>query len=157
MREEAGTQVSNHHNSHSTSQGSKCLSEGHCKLSNFLCGISTRQLELLLGRTSLTAQHSQDGPIFFIQLSYVHKLKQNKVLPPYVNSLATRWQLGFHFLLIKNHIRQTLRGRYWAVWPAFQSNSSNCLVLIPQRQLGNYLLTTVESFGLTSQHLQDCL
>ena len=35
-----------------------------------------------------TAQHMQDSPIFFIQPNYVHK--QNKVLPPYVNSLATR-------------------------------------------------------------------
>ena len=26
----------------------------------------------------------------------------------------------------------------WAVGPALQSNSSNCLVLIPHRQLGNY-------------------
>ena len=31
---------------------------------------------------------TQDSSIFFIQLNYVHK---NKVVPPYVNSLATRW------------------------------------------------------------------
>ena len=30
-----------------------------------------------------TAQHSQDCQMF-IQLNYVHKLKQNNVLPPYV-------------------------------------------------------------------------
>ena len=40
------------------------------KFPNCLCGISTRQLELLLWRAGLTAQHVQDSPIFFIQLNY---------------------------------------------------------------------------------------
>ena len=31
-----------------------------------------------------TIQNSQHCLIFFIQLNYVYKLKQNKVLPPYV-------------------------------------------------------------------------
>ena len=44
-----------------------------CKFPNCLCSISTRQLELLLWRAGLTAQHMQDFPIFFIQLKYVYK------------------------------------------------------------------------------------
>ena len=43
------------------------------KFPNCLWSISTRQLELLLWRAGLTAQHMQDSLIFFIQLNYVHK------------------------------------------------------------------------------------
>ena len=39
--------------------------------------------------------------------------------------------------------------------PALQSNSSNCLMLIQHRQLGNYLLSTGESYDLTAQNSQD--
>ena len=46
----------------------------------------------------LTVQLSQDCLIFFIQLNYVHKSKQHKMLLPYSSSLATVWHLGFHFL-----------------------------------------------------------
>ena len=53
----------------------------------------------------------------------------------------------------RSHERQTLRGRCWAVRPALQSNSSNCLELIPHRQLGNYLLSTGEHYNLTAQHM----
>ena len=83
--------------------------------------------------------------------------EKNKVLPPYVNSLATRWHmLGIPLPLNQwSHARQTLRRRCWAVGPALQSNSSTCLVLILHRQLGNYLLSTGESYGLTAQHMQD--
>ena len=68
---------------------------------NCLCSISTRQLELLLWRAGLTAQHMQDSPIFLIQWYYVHNNK-NKVLPPYgkfpYHKVAQHWE--FHFLLI---------------------------------------------------------
>ena len=40
---------------------------------------------------------------------------------------------------------------------ALQRNISNCLVLIPHRQLGNYLLTTGESYGQTAQHIHKIL
>ena len=43
------------------------------KFPNCLCSISTRQLELLLWTAGPTAQHTQDSPIFFIQLNYVYK------------------------------------------------------------------------------------
>ena len=43
------------------------------KFPNSLCGINTRQLELLLWRTGLTAQHFQDCPIFYILLNYTDK------------------------------------------------------------------------------------
>ena len=46
-------------------------------------------------------------------------------------------------------------GNCWAVGSALQSNSSNCLVLILHKQLGNYLLSTEESYGPTAQHMQD--
>ena len=39
-----------------------------------LCGINTRQLELLLWRADPTAQHSQDFLIFF-KLNHLYKLK----------------------------------------------------------------------------------
>ena len=61
---------------------------------NCLCGIRTRQLELLLWRAGLTAQHMQYSPVFFIQLNYVHNNK-NKVLPPYgkfpFHKVAQHW------------------------------------------------------------------
>ena len=46
------------------------------KFPNCLCGISTRQLELLLWRAGPTAEHTQDSPIFFIQLNYVYNRKE---------------------------------------------------------------------------------
>ena len=55
-----------------------------------------------------------------------------------------------------SHAWQTLRS-CWAVGPALQSNSSNCLVLILHRQLGNYLRSTGESYGPTAEHMQDWL
>ena len=36
---------------------------------------------------------------------------------------------------------------------ALQNNSSSCLVLILHRQLGNYLLSSGETYGLTAQHI----
>ena len=84
-------------------------------------------------------------------------IKENKVLSPYVNSRATRWHmLGIPLHLNQwSHAWQTLRRICWAVGPAFQSNSSNCLVLILHRQLGNYLLGTGKSYGTTAKHTQD--
>ena len=50
---------------------------------------------------SPTAQHMQDSPIFFIQLNYVHNIK-DKVLPPYgkfpCHKVAQHWE--FHFLFL---------------------------------------------------------
>ena len=57
-----------------------------------LCSISTRQLELYYysGEHSPTVQHIHKiTQSSFIQWNNVNKLK-NKVLPPYINSLATR-------------------------------------------------------------------
>ena len=52
-----------------------------------------------------TAQHSQDSPIFFIQLNYVDKNK-NKVLLPYVkfpcHKVPQHWE--FHFLFLNSTI-----------------------------------------------------
>ena len=115
------------------------------KFPNWLCGIKGRQLELMFWTAGLTSQHLQDCLIFFIQLNYVHKSKQNKVLPPYIKLPCHKVAPGIPlpFPLIQwSHVRQTLRGRCWAVRLALQSNSSNCLVLIPHWQLGNYLLGT---------------
>ena len=101
------------------------------------------------------AQHMQDWPIFFIQLNYVHNNKEIICCHLMLNSPATRWHWGFHFLNQWSHARQILRRRCWAVGPGLQSNSSNCLVLIPHRQLGTYLLSTGESYGPTAPHMQD--
>ena len=70
-------------------------------------------------------------------------------LPPYDNSLCHKVA---HFSF---SMRQTLRGRCGLSGFALQSNSTNCLVLKLHRQLGNYLLDTGDSYGLTGQHLQD--
>ena len=54
------------------------------------CSIFSLVQHYLLGTREsygLTAQHTEDSPIFFIQLNYVYN-KRNKVLPPYVNSLC---------------------------------------------------------------------
>ena len=40
---------------------------------------------------------------------------------------------------------------------AFESNRSNCLVLILHKQMGNYMLSTVETYGLTTQHTYQIL
>ena len=84
-------------------------------------------------------------------------ITENKVLQLYVNSLTTRWHmLGIPLPLNQwSHAWQILRRRCWTVRPALQSSSSNCLVLIPHRQLGNYLLGTRESYDPTAQHMQD--
>ena len=47
-----------------------------CKFPICLYGINTRHLELLLWRAGLKAQHTQDCPIFFIQLNNVHNHKE---------------------------------------------------------------------------------
>ena len=65
----------------------------------------------------------------------------NKVLPPYVNFPATRY-----------HITGNPTASY-SVKPVGPCNSSNCLVLILQRKLGNYLLYAGESCGPTAQHI----
>ena len=120
--------------------------------------ITTRQLWLLLWRPSLTSQHLQDWPIFFIKLNCVHKLKQNKVLAPYVKLPCHKMAPWIPLPLNQwSHVRQTLRGRCWAVGPALQSSSSNHLVLILHRKLGNYLLSSEESYRPTAQHSQDSI
>ena len=57
------------------------------------------QLELLLCKAGLTAQDLQYCPIVFIQLNYVHTLKQNKVLPPYVKLPGHKVAPGIPFPL----------------------------------------------------------
>ena len=85
------------------------------------------------------------------------KSKQIRCCHLMLNSPATRWYLGFHFLLINEAMQgKTFRWRCWPVRPALQTNSSNCLMLIPHRQFGIYLHSG-ESNGLTAQHMQDLL
>ena len=89
---------------------------------------------------------------------YTNEKESNKVLPPYVK--LPRHKEAPAILLPLNqysHVRPTLREKCWAVRPALNSNSSNCLVLILHRQLGNYLLCTGESYGPTAQHMQDSI
>ena len=51
----------------------------------------------------LTAQHMQDCPIF-IQLNYVHNNKEIRCCHFMINSPATRWHWGFHFLFLNSAI-----------------------------------------------------
>ena len=53
---------------------------------------------------------------------------------------------------------EAIWGKYWEedvelLDLAFLNNSSKCLVLVPHRQLGNYLLIIGESYGPTPQHI----
>ena len=67
------------------------------------------------------------------------------------NKLAHR---GFHFLLFSKAIQVQHWGEHVGLSGlALQSNDSNCLVLIPYRQLGKDLLSTRGSYDLTSQHI----
>ena len=72
-----------------------------------------------------------------------------------LNCLATRWPNPGNFTssYSTKPFRQTLTGQCWAVRPCSAENSSNCLVLIMHRQLGNYMLGTRESYGLVAQHI----
>ena len=101
------------------------------------------------GEQGLTVQHSQDCLIFFIQLNHVYKIKQNKVLPPYDTSL-------YHKVAYFLFFNEAAWGKHWenivGLWGlALQSNSSNCLVLIPHRQLENYLLGAWKSYSPTPE------
>ena len=80
------------------------------------------------------------------------------MLSPYVKLPCHRVASGTLLPLNQwSHVRQTLREKCWAVRPALQTNSNNCLVLILHRQLENYLLSTGESYSLTAQHMQDSI
>ena len=104
------------------------------------------------GQQGPTAKHLQDYLIFFIQLTHLYKtkIKQNKVLSPYDNCLCHKVA---HILFFT----EAKWGNDWEedvglLGLALQSKTSNCLVLIPDRQLEKYLLSTGESNG---KHLQD--
>ena len=126
----------------------------HPQFPTCLWSISIRQLVLLLWRAGLTAKHTQDYPMFFIQLNYVHN-KRNKMLPPYAklpcHKVAHGIPLPFN--------QWSHANKHWEEYfgLALQNNSSNCLVLILHRQLGNYLLSTGESYGPTTHYMQDSL
>ena len=69
------------------------------------------------------------------------KRKQNSQhVPPCCKGIYIRWHLIFFYLCtwfscIKKIGQSCI---CWTVRPALQSSSSNCLVLIPHRQLGNF-------------------
>ena len=127
----------------------------HCdKLPNCLCGISTRQLELLLWRArSDSPTYSQVCTIFFIQLNNVNKFKNN-VLPPCVNYFVTVWHntgnptTSHSGKPFEANIERNMSGL------PVQSSSSNCVVLISHRQLGNDLFGTGRT---TAQHVHKTL
>ena len=82
-----------------------------------LCGISTRQFEILVWRAR---PHNQicmeDCTIFLVQFHSVNLLK-NKVLATYVNCPATRWHITGNPTtsnLVKS-FGQTLRRGCWAI------------------------------------------
>ena len=52
----------------------------------------------------LTAQHTQDCPIFFIQLNYVHNNTEIRWWHLVLNFPATRWHFGFHFIFLNSAI-----------------------------------------------------
>ena len=127
------------------------------KFPNCLCGINTRQLELLrwrTGRQPNICKISQSS--LYSWTMYI--IKTNKVLPPYAKLPCHKVAPGTPLPLNKwSHARQTFRLRCRAVGPALQTNSSNCLVLIPHWQLRNYLLGTGERYDPTGQHIQDSI
>ena len=112
----------------------------HNIIPNFLCSISSRKLQLLFWTARLhTPTYLQDCTSFVTQLGnlYNESEMKNKVLPLYVKFPCHKVAHGRSLSLLfqKSHLR-LLRGRYWLSSLSFQSNSSNCLVLIPHRQWG---------------------
>ena len=63
---------------------------------------------------------------------------------------------GFLFLYSAKSFRQKLK-RYWVADPAHQGNSSNCLLLIMNRQMGNNLIHTKKSYSVPAQHISKTL
>ena len=105
------------------------------------------------GEEGPTAHYSKDCLIFFIQLNHFYKtkIKQRRCHPPYDNSLCHKVAHVLFFI-------ETMWGKHWEEDAglsglAMQSNSSNCLVLISHRQLGNYLVGTGKSYGPTFPRL----
>ena len=74
------------------------------------------------------------------------------------SSCHNREHRGFHLLLLNDAIWR----KCWEVdlvlsGLTLHSNNSRCLVLIPHRKFGSYLLNTMESCGLTTQHIHNTL
>ena len=113
---------------------------------NCLCGIITRQLELLPDNpTNRKIPYS-----FYTAEQYKPIIK---VLSPYVNSRATKWHITWNPTASHSmkSFGYTLRRGCWAV--ISRVIVPNCLVLILHRQLGNYLFGTGENYSLTAQHI----
>ena len=74
--------------------------------------------------------------------SLIKRKWSSQHVPPCGKGIYIRWQHLIFFYLctwfgcIKKIGQSCI---CWAVGPALQSNSSNCLVLIPHRQLGNFV------------------
>ena len=77
---------------------------------------------------------------------------KNKVLPSDVKFLLPQGGTQGIPLILFN---EAIWGKHWEGDFGLLGLGSNCLVLISHRQLGNCLLSTVESYGLTAQYLQN--
>ena len=116
-----------------------------------LCGISTRQLKLLLWRARPDSLiYSQGCTLLFTRLNNVYnEIKfKNKVLLPYVKFPCPKvaQHREFHFILfIKTTKANIDRNIVGPSGIALKRSRSNCLVLKPHRKLGNYLLSARES------------
>ena len=110
------------------------------KLSNRLCGISTTQLEVLLWRAKSNSPnilHLQDPIVLFTQVSNVYKCMIGAATLFWPQG-GTTWENPVSPYSMKPY-EQTFKGGCCTVLP-WDSLSliSNCLVLIPPRQLANY-------------------
>ena len=73
-------------------------------------------------------------------------------VPHYITPSATKWHT------FSDSMKPYETDIEWKMLEiALQSNSSNCLMLIPQKQLRNYMLSNGETYGLTAQHVHKTL
>ena len=108
------------------------------------------------GRHGQTAQHSQDCLISLKQLNHVHNIKIKKIRC--CNLMTTLSGTRWHTSSFSIKPCQTNTQRKMLGWLAFLSRAivPSCLVLILHRQLGNYLLSSEESYSQTFTSLYVC-
>ena len=67
--------------------------------------------------------------------------------------LATKWHIPGNFIAFYSMKPSKANIERWPLGHALQSSISNCLVLIPHRQLGS----SGKSYGLTALHIHKTL
>ena len=124
------------------------------RILHFVCTVlGTKQLEQLLWREMPNSPtYPQAYKIFFLQLNNIKKKLKVRYYHLLFNFPCHKVaQKGFHFLLFNEAKWGNIeKNMFQLSHLALQSNSSKCLVWIPHKQLGNYLLSAADSYRNTS-------